>query len=243
VGTQRVETALLEQFPAVRVIRMDVDTTGWKGAHDELIERFRRGEADVLLGTQMVAKGLDFPSVTLVGVISADTGLHMPDFRATERSFQLLTQVAGRSGRGEEPGEVVVQTLLPEDPVLQAAARQDFDAFAALQLEERQAAGFPPFQRLVLFCWRGVDEEAVETAARQGLNCLERACEGKAQILGPAPAPLARLRGYYRWQALLRGPAVQPLHAAARRALPDMRARARQQSVTMTLNVDPVTMM
>ncbi|MFH1567773.1 MAG: primosomal protein N', partial [Gemmatimonadota bacterium] len=200
VGTQRVEAALEEQFPGIRVIRMDVDTTGWKGAHDELVERFRRGEADVLLGTQMVAKGLDFPEVTLVGVISADTGLHLPDFRAAERSFQLLTQVAGRSGRGRTPGEVVIQTLLPDSSVLQSAARQDYESFAEVELEERRASGFPPFGRLIVFRWRGPEEAAVEGAAAAGVDLLLRARAGDTAVLGPAPAPLARLRGRYRWQ-------------------------------------------
>ena len=138
VGTQKVESALLAQFPGIRVIRMDVDTTAWKGAHDELVERFRKGEADVLLGTQMIAKGLDLPAVTLVGVISADTGMHLPDFRATERSFQLLTQVAGRSGRGSTAGEVVIQTLLPDDAALRAAANQNYADFACNELAQRR---------------------------------------------------------------------------------------------------------
>ena len=143
VGTQKVESSLLAQFPGIRVIRMDVDTTAWKGAHDALVERFRNGEADVLLGTQMVAKGLDLPEVTLVGVISADTGMHLPDFRAAERSFQLLTQVAGRSGRGHTAGEVVIQTLLPDDPALRAAANQNYAAFAHNELSPAAAGRIP----------------------------------------------------------------------------------------------------
>jgi len=242
VGTQKVEEALLEQFSGIRVIRMDVDTTGWKGAHDELVERFRRGEADVLLGTQMVAKGLDFPEVTLVGVISADTGMHMPDFRAAERSFQLLTQVAGRSGRGQTPGEVVIQTLLPDDGVLRSAARQDFATFVEGELGERREASFPPFGRLVLLRWQGADEGEVESAARRGATELNQSLSADAVLLGPAPAPLAQLRGRYRWQALLRGDSAQRLHAIVARALPGMRA-ACTGSVAMTVNVDPLTMM
>ena len=238
VGTQRVEQALVEQFDGIRVIRMDVDTTGWKGAHDELVERFRRGEADVLLGTQMVAKGLDFPEVTLVGVISADTGLHMPDFRASERSFQLLTQVAGRSGRGENPGEVVIQTRLPDSPVLEAASRQDFDSFADLELEERRAAGFPPFGRLVVFRWRGEREDRVERAARDGVEALMRAA-AKASVLGPAPAPLAQLRGKFRWQALMVGTTPKETRGAARKAIPELRDLAARLDVEVTAVVDP----
>ena len=208
VGTQRVESALLAQFPGIRVIRMDVDTTAWKGAHDVLVERFRSGEADVLLGTQMIAKGLDLPEVTLVGVISADTGLHLPDFRAAERSFQLLTQVAGRSGRGHTAGEVVIQTLLPDDAVLCAAARQNYAAFVHSELAQRQQAGFPPFGRLIVFRWRGPCEQAVETGAQQGVEALRQGLDAAALVLGagagtagaaarslPLASTLARLLG------------------------------------------------
>jgi len=242
-GTQKVETALEEQFPDIRVIRMDVDTTGWKGAHDELVERFRRREADVLLGTQMVAKGLDFPDVTLVGVISADTGLHMPDFRAAERSFQLLTQVAGRSGRGDQPGEVVIQTRLPDEAVLQAAARQDFDAFVENELVERRAAGFPPFGRLVVFRWRGDQIAAVERAAHEGVIRLRQTCKPGVQLLGPAPAPLARLRGRHRWQALLMGPSAQALRQTTSTALTSMRQSSSRFDVDLAVVVDPQTTM
>jgi primosomal protein N' (replication factor Y) len=243
VGTQKVEEALLEQFPGIRVIRMDVDTTGWKGAHDELIERFRRREADVLLGTQMVAKGLDFPEVTLVGVISADTGMHVPDFRAAERSFQLLTQVAGRSGRGDIPGEVVVQTRLSEDPVLLTAAQQDFSAFAQRELDERREAGFPPFGRLLVLRWRGADEDGVERASREGAMELMRVLDANVAMLGPAPAPLARLRGYFRWQILLRGDSARQLRELTHRALPQMGSAAKRHDTALTINVDPLTMM
>lgn len=243
IGTQKVETALEEQFPDIRVIRMDVDTTGWKGAHDDLVERFRRREADVLLGTQMVAKGLDFPDVTLVGVISADTGLHMPDFRAAERSFQLLTQVAGRSGRGDRPGEVVIQTRLPDEAVLRAAAGQDFDAFASTELAERRAAGFPPFGRLIVFRWRGVNVAAVEQAAHEGVIRLRQTCRPGVQLLGPAPAPLARLRGRHRFQALLMGGSAQALRHTTIAALAPMRQAAGKFEVDLAVVVDPQTTM
>jgi len=243
VGTQKVESALLEQFPGIRVIRMDVDTTGWKGAHDDLVERFRHGEADVLLGTQMVAKGLDFPEVTLVGVISADTGMHMPDFRAAERTFQLLTQVAGRSGRGQTAGEVVIQTLLPDDEALRSASRQDYASFSQRELEERRQSGFPPFGRLMVIRWRGTDENEVTQAAQQGAAALRRGLDEHALLLGPGPAPLARLRGHFRWQALLRGKSVRHLHQLVASALPTMRETAKNHATTFAINVDPLTMM
>jgi len=243
VGTQKVEEELTKQFPNVRVIRMDVDTMGWKGAHDELVERFRRGEADVLLGTQMVAKGLDFPDVTLVGVISADTGIHMPDFRAAERSFQLLTQVAGRSGRGREPGEVVVQTRLPDDPVLKTAAEQNFLAFAERELNERKEAGFPPFGRLLVLRWRGGEDSSVEMAAREGVDELIRYVDSNISVLGPAPAPISRLRGTFRWQALLRGPSAFRLREITHNVWPVLNASAKRYYSSLTVNVDPLTIM
>ena len=166
VGTQRVEEALAEQFSAARVLRMDMDSTGRKGSHDRILQAFARGEADILLGTQMVAKGLDFPGVTLVGVISADTGLHLPDFRAAERTFQLLTQVSGRAGRGEIPGEVVVQTFRPESQAVQRAREHDFLGFANRELEDRKPVGYPPFGRMALFLFKGRDE--LEVARRAG---------------------------------------------------------------------------
>lgn len=242
-GTQKVEAALEEQFPGIRVLRMDVDTTGWKGAHDDIVERFRRREADVLLGTQMVAKGLDFPEVTLVGVISADTGLHMPDFRAAERSFQLLTQVAGRSGRGTSAGEVVIQTRQPDEPVLLAAARQDYDEFSQAELVDRRAGGFPPFGRLVVIRWRGTDESIVTRVAAEGSRHLVRGSREGVAILGPAPAPLARLRDHFRWQSLLVGPSAQDLRSTALAALEDLRTAATRHDVDVAVVVDPQSTM
>ena len=222
---------------------MDVDTTGWKGAHDELVERFRRREADVLLGTQMVAKGLDFPEVTLVGVISADTGMHMPDFRAAERSFQLLTQVAGRSGRGEQPGEVVVQTRLPDDPVLLTAAEQDYVAFAERELNERREADF----RRLDACWCCAGavkaKRLLSTLRAAAAIRLMRSLDSSIALLGPSPAPLARLRGAYRWQALLRAESARVLRDTARDAWDEMSQLAQRHGVIFTVNVDPLTMM
>ena len=243
MGTQRVESALLAQFTGIRVIRMDVDTTAWKGAHDALVERFRRGEADVLLGTQMIAKGLDLPEVTLVGVISADTGMHLPDFRAAERSFQLLTQVAGRSGRGHTVGEVVIQTLLPDDAALCAAADQNYADFACNELAQRRQAGFPPFGRLIVFRWRGPCEQAVETGAQQGVEALRQSLDADALVLGPAPAPLARLRGHYRWQACCAAPRCATCTQQLSVALPAMREAAKDHALHFSINIDPLTMM
>ena len=175
-------------------------------------------------------------------MISADTGMHLPDFRASERTFQLLTQVAGRSGRGDVSGEVVIQTRLPESPVLQAAADQDFDAFVELETEERRLAAFPPFGRLIALRWRGRAEEKVEAAAVAGVRCLG-AGETGVDLLGPAPAPLARLKGFHRWQALLRGPSIHRLQCCVAHSLDRMREIARGDDVTLTVNVDPLAFM
>ncbi|MBM3460168.1 MAG: primosomal protein N', partial [Armatimonadetes bacterium] len=245
IGTQRVEEALLAQFPGVRVLRMDVDTTRGKGAHDRLLDAFRRGEADVLLGTQMVAKGLDFPGVTLVGVISADTALHMPDFRASERTFQLLTQVAGRSGRGERPGEVVIQTYRPDDEAVQAASGHDFEAFAERELGARRALGYPPYGRLIAFLFRGPEEAAVTAQAGACATHLRGAALGagdRAEVLGPAAAALSRLKGEFRWQVVLKGGASSALRRLARGALERFGERP-GPGVRMSVDVDPVSLL
>jgi primosomal protein N' (replication factor Y) len=242
IGTQRVEEALLAQFPGVRVLRMDVDTTRRKGAHDRLLDAFRGGEADVLLGTQMVAKGLDFPGVTLVGVISADTALHMPDFRASERTFQLLTQVAGRAGRGERPGEVVIQTHRPDDEAIQAACAHDFDAFAGRELAGRKALGYPPHGRMIAFLFRGPQEAAVTEEAGACAEHLRSAAPDGVAVLGPAAAPLSRLKGEFRWQVVLKGAASSSLRRLAQGALERFGARP-GPGVRMSVDVDPVSLL
>jgi primosomal protein N' (replication factor Y) (superfamily II helicase) len=241
VGTQRVEEDLVEQFDGIRVLRMDVDTTRGKGAHDRILSAFGRGEADVLLGTQMVAKGLDFPGVTLVGVISADTGIHLPDFRASERTFQLLTQVSGRAGRGDTPGEVVVQTYLPDGEAVRYAADHDFLAFAAFELENRQDVGYPPFGRMALFLLKGPQEDEVARAAARCAETLRGQTDDQVEVLGPVPAPLARIRKTYRWQVIVKAPTPARLNAAARAALSQMGRQAGR--VRLDVDVDPVSML
>lgn len=244
VGTQRVEEALEAQFPGVRVLRMDVDTTSRKGAHDRILNRFSRGEADILLGTQMIAKGLDFPGVTLVGVISADTSIHLPDFRASERTFQLLTQVSGRAGRGEIPGEVVIQTYMPDGEAVQCAQSHDFDAFAQRELSARQSLGYPPFGRVVLLLFKGKDEHEVARAAGIIAQTLREQTPPDVEILGPVQAPLARIQGTYRWQVLLKSDSHSHLNAAARSAATQFAPnKRRSRGVTLAINVDPMSML
>lgn len=208
VGTEQVERRVGELFPGARVARMDLDTTGSKWAHAEILEAVRRREVDILLGTQMIAKGLDFPHVTLVGVINADVGLHLPDFRASERTFQLLEQVAGRAGRGDRPGEVLVQTSRPAHHALTAAAAHDYEGFAAYEFEDRREPGYPPHRRLANLVVSGTDESRVideAEAVAEWTRALirDRGLE-KIEVIGPAPCPIDRLRKRWRWHFLLK---------------------------------------
>ena len=211
LGTEQVERVVTETFPTARIARMDVDTTGGKWAHAEILDRVGRGEVDILLGTQMIAKGLDFPRVTLVGVVNADVGLHLPDFRASERTFQLLSQVAGRAGRGELGGRVLIQTAVPNHYAIQAAVTHDYPTFAARELQERASPRYPPDVRLVNLVVSSPDPEAAAAGAEACLRWVRRHGEGlgeAAELVGPAPAPIERLHGRWRWHFFLRGGAV-----------------------------------
>ena len=208
IGTERVEAELESLFPEARIVRMDRDTTGTKGAHYRLLERFRLKEADILLGTQMVAKGLDFAEVTLVGVISADTALNLPDFRAGERTFQLLTQVAGRAGRGLRGGRVLIQTYNPDHYAIRAVERHDYAGFVRRELEFRRTADYPPYVRLARLVYRHRDprraQVAAEDLARMLREELRRQGLPGSDLIGPAPAFFARVREQYRWQIVIR---------------------------------------
>lgn len=210
-GTQRVEEELGEVFPEARVVRMDLDTTRRKGAHHELLARFGRGEADILLGTQMVAKGLDFGAVTLVGVVNADAGLLLPDFRADERTFQLLTQVAGRAGRAEHPGEVLIQTRNPDHAALRFAAQHDYLGFAEAVLPERRDLGWPPFGRVVVAQFRGPNDESTHRLAARWTDALrEEAARAPADVLGPTAPYVGRIQKQFRYHTILRMPRSIP---------------------------------
>ena len=237
-GTERVERELVRLLPRARVGRLDRDTVSTKGAHVRIVGGFHRADTDVLVGTQMVAKGFDFPGVTLVGVISADRSLNVPDFRAAERTFQLLTQVAGRSGRGEKPGEVLIQTYQPEHYSILAAAEQDYEAFYRQEIEARRELNYPPFSQLVSITVSSADEQEASDRAQQVADQIRAAARG-VEVLGPAEAPLAKLRGRYRRRVLVRGRPGETVEAVR-----DMAAGWRGWSRgTITVDVDPLSFM
>jgi len=240
-GTERVEEELTARLAGARIARLDRDAAEGPGRAAAILARFARGDIDVLVGTQMVAKGHDFPGVTLVGVLNADAALHVPDFRAAERCVQLLAQVAGRAGRGPQPGRVIVQALRPSEPAVQVALSHDAAGFASAELERRRALGFPPYARLCALKLAGNAEPRVRAAAERLAEAARRLISRGAQadVLGPAPAPLARLRGKFRWQLLLRAADHGPLHELAR-ALQDV---PRPPGVELAIDVDPISLM
>jgi primosomal protein N' (replication factor Y) len=238
-GTQKVEAELARLFPGIRVIRMDVDTTGRKGAHEELLHKFRTGQGDVLLGTQMIAKGLDFPRVTLVGVIAADTSLHVPDFRAAEKTFQLLTQVGGRAGRHELEGDVVIQTYSPEHYSITHATRHDYAAFYREEMVQRKRTGYPPYYRLVLITFSHEEVPVVIRAASTVADYLRPRLAATTQLLGPVASPIARIKDRFRFQIMLKyrdEPQLVDLLAQAAAAFEDWN---KQHKALMTIDVDP----
>jgi primosomal protein N' (replication factor Y) len=238
-GTERLEETLLELFPQARIARMDRDTTSRKGAHGRLVTGMSSGAFDILIGTQMIAKGHDFSAVTLVGVINADSALNLPDFRSAERVFALLSQAAGRAGRGERAGRVLIQTYTPDHYALAFVARHDYHGFAAVELPQRQALGYPPFGHLVNLVISGNDAVQVAAAAGDLAGGLDRQ-PGEVEVLGPAPCLLQKLRGRSRVQILLKAAQRQAL----RRLLDGVVAGCRLPAgVTLTVDVDPIDMM
>ena len=238
-GTERVEAEVRAACPGARVARLDRDAIRRKGSLPALLNRFRAGEIDVLVGTQMIAKGHDFPRVTLVGVVSADVGLGLADFRASERTFQLLTQVAGRAGRGEQPGEAIVQTLYPSHYSIQLACRQDYPAFYQRELAFRTAMRYPPVISLVNAVVRSRTFSGAMDDAADVVQKIREADGGRLRVLGPAPAPLGKLRGEYRAQLLLKGTNRRQIREALQRAIaarPDLQRR-------MIVDVDPLSVL
>ena len=239
-GTQRVVNDLAKYLPQARCIRFDSDTTRNKGAHRALLARFANREADLLVGTQMLTKGIDLPQVTLVGVIAADGLLFMPDYRASERAFQTITQVAGRAGRGEQPGRVIVQTYSPEHAAIQALVQPDpsqhYESFLQQEWRDRAALQYPPCGRLILLRLSGLDATATENAAGRLAHKLETwaADSREFEVLGPVPAPIHRVARRYRWHILLK-------FTADGSPPPLSRLRA-PKGIRLTIDVDPLNL-
>ncbi|MBI2190605.1 MAG: primosomal protein N' [Planctomycetes bacterium] len=236
IGTEKVEEESRKLFPGHRVARMDSDTMRGHDAYERVFGEFREGRIRVLVGTQMISKGLDLPNVTVVGVVSADTSRDLPDFRAFERTFQLVAQVAGRAGRGNKPGRVVVQTFAPEHYSIVLAARHDFETFAEREMRERETAGYPPFTRAMRLVFSGLRENEVEAAGEEAARRLQEVAPAGVRLLGPAPCFLPMLRLHHRWQVLALAPEVGMIRYLVRCLEPFVQATRR---VDVTLDVDP----
>ena len=235
-GTEKVEANVAQLFPDATVRRMDADTMSRKDAYRETLHAFRAGKIDILVGTQMIAKGLHFPNVTLVGIINADLALHMPDFRAGERTFQLLTQVAGRAGRGETPGAVFVQTYTPFSPSIQFARHHDFAGYFEQELEFRERCDFPPFKHVILITVRSAHEARAKLSAETIARRLKEALPPEFILNAPAPAPLEKLQGQFRFHILLRGEAIMRLSRLVRETLDKLPL---PEDVVAAVDVDP----
>jgi primosomal protein N' (replication factor Y) (superfamily II helicase) len=247
-GTERLTEALAAMLPQARIERMDSDTSGRRGMRLELVERLRRGEIDVMVGTQMITKGFDLPGVTLVGVVLADLGLNLPDFRSAERTFQLLTQVAGRAGRGERLGRVLIQTYAPHHYSIRAARDQDYERFIRRELRLRQELGWPPFSRMALVRIEGAEAAAVAAMAERAAKALrgqvDKGVKGDAmRVLGPAPAPIERLRGRYRWQVVVRSTEAGAMRVALASMQAELGGRDARGGVFVGIDLDPVNML
>ena len=246
LGTQKVEMEIQKAFPTARVARMDTDTTTRKGAHKSILDAFKDGEFDILVGTQMIAKGLDFPNVTLVGVINADIALNLPDFRSGERAFNLITQVAGRSGRSMLGGDVIVQTYNPDHYSIQAAQEHDYRRFYQEEIALRASLLYPPFSHAASILLRGEDESLVIQTAKllnEQLESLKESNFPEVQIRGPAPAPLAKIKNRYRWHFLLRCADVKQLQELIKQSLKTSPAFVTRGNVDVLVNIDPMSVL
>ena len=244
IGTERLEQEIKALFPETRVGRMDRDTTSRRRSHLQILKRLESGSIDILVGTQMIVKGHDFPNVTFVGVVSADTSLHFPDFRSSERTFQLLTQVAGRAGRGEVFGEVIIQTFNPDHYSILRAKDHDYIGFYQEEIQFRKALEYPPFSRFINFRLVGNSEKRTkgmaEEMGRIGQSLLKKAHGKEIEILGPSTAPFAKMRGKFRWQMLAKGKSPQWLHQFAKELSSRMNVHLKGKGVDLDIDVDPV---
>ena len=241
-GTEMIEEEVKNNFPDLRIRRLDTDVTGKKGILEETLSMFRNGEIDILLGTQMVAKGLNFPGVRLVGVILADTGLHLPDFRAAERTFSLIVQVAGRAGRYFPDGKVIVQTLRMNDPVIARSCALDIEGFYSAELNHRKVLNFPPFTRLIRLNARSRDASRAEAAIKTLSEIIAVNLKAGADMLGPAECPIGIINKYHRYHIILRGNSMGSLHNTVKAAL-EKYDRKRDAKVYLEVDVDPVNLL
>jgi len=242
-GTERVQKELEKLFDSHKVTRVDKDTVKERGAYSRLLGEVASGESSILLGTQMVAKGHDMPGIGLVGVVLADSGLHHPDFRAAERTFQVVTQVAGRSGRGDVPGEVVIQTFQPEHYAIRHAAKHDYAGFYEEEIAFRKELGYPPFSRLALLVLKAVKQEKALAGAEAALRHFRLAAKGSGvEILGPAPAPVKRVRSKYRYFLVLKSPSATKLHKVLDAGLKSLTEKKALSACTIEVDVDPQSM-
>src|SRR5262245_31952393 len=249
LGTQKLQEEIQSKFSGYVMQRMDSDTMQKPGSHRRVLDAFREGRIHILMGTQMIAKGLDFPNVTLVGVVNADVGLHMPDFRAAERTFQLLAQVAGRTGRGDHPGRVLVQTFNPEHPSIVMAVNHNSLAFAKQELAFRHEHGYPPYQRMARLIVRSQKQEAAQKFADQ-LACAFEKAQSREQtqepnnprvrVLGPAECPVFRLKNFFRFHFQVQSASAAALHRVLREVLASIKAPG---NVEFQLDVDPYNML
>ncbi|MFD2116916.1 primosomal protein N' [Paenibacillus yanchengensis] len=255
-GTQKVEAELAKLFPGIRVIRMDVDTTSGKNAHEQLLKQFESRKADVLLGTQMVAKGLDFPYVTLVGVIAADTSLHLPDFRAAERTFQLLTQVAGRAGRHHLPGEVIIQSYTPEHYAIVTSQQHDYETFVQQELQHRRMLGYPPYCRLAVVTMSHDQLPLLSQVSHQFVEDLRQLADHEGvlvplssgfprslEVLGPVASPIAKMKDRYRFQCVLKYRGSIDIAALIQGTLHQYKEKSIQKKIQYSIDIDPQVIM
>ena len=239
LGTQRVEEAVRRMVPRARIERMDTDTMSKKNRFREVLAQFRAGKIDILIGTQMIGKGLDFPNVTLVGLIDADISMHVPDFRANERTFQLLVQVAGRAGRGDRAGEVVVQTFTPQAEAIQFSRQADYAGFAAAELKMRKDFHYPPYRHLIHHLFRGPNPEKLKFFSEQWAKLVEKELGSRVELRGPSASPIEKIKDEYRWQ-------VWYFTNAVTKVVPELvRLRAAfswPDDITQVLDVDPMSL-
>jgi len=237
IGTERVESEITRLFPGAAISRMDTDSTHKRGTHEKVLSKFKEGKIDILIGTQMIAKGLDFPKVTLVGVISADTALNLPDFRSGERTFNLLTQVAGRAGRGDLGGRVIIQSYTPAHYAIQAAKNHDYHSFYSKEISYREDLGLPPFRHMACLTFRGRKDEKVFKFSE---SCKDRFKkkdkDKKIEILGPAPAPVSKMRGMYRWNLFLKAEKTEDIAFLLREVLGN---RRKEKGILVAVDIDP----